>query len=138
MVPAMVLSTLGWFAWRLRGGVPFALASTEAFTILAVCQWFNALNCRSDDESVARLGLVRDKWLLLGIGAGILLHAGALYTTVGNRLLHTTPLSGPTLVRVVLVAGLVLAIEEARKGIGRLRRARGRTERGGEPVVVAT
>jgi magnesium-transporting ATPase (P-type) len=115
MVPMMVLSTLGWFAWRFHTGVPFAQASAEAFTVLALCQWYNALNCRSETESVLRLGVLRDHWLLLGIAVGVLLHVVALYTPAGNRLLHTAPLPLWVLFELVLVASPVLWMEEIRK-----------------------
>ncbi|MBS2014040.1 MAG: HAD-IC family P-type ATPase [Deltaproteobacteria bacterium] len=121
MVPSMVLSTLGWFGWRLHAGVPAAQASVEAFTVLASAQWFNALSCRSATESaLVGLRFGRDRWLLLGVGAGILLQAGALYTSIGNRMLHTVPLP-PSVLGLVLVAGsLVLWVEEIRKLVTRL------------------
>ncbi|HVJ94580.1 MAG TPA: HAD-IC family P-type ATPase [Labilithrix sp.] len=119
MVPAMVLSTLGWFAWRVHAGVPLARAGTEAFTVLAACQWFNAINCRSETESILRPVLRRDGWLLLGIAVGILLQAIALYTIIGNRLLHTTSLPPAVLGVVILVASPVLMIEELRKLVRR-------------------
>ena len=39
-------------ALRLEAGLPFELVRTETFTVLAVCQWFNVLNCRSASGSV--------------------------------------------------------------------------------------
>jgi hypothetical protein len=47
-----VAATFGWFAWRLGQGVPLELVRTETFTVLAMCQWFNVLNC----QSATRLG----------------------------------------------------------------------------------
>jgi magnesium-transporting ATPase (P-type) len=138
MVPMMVASTLGWFAWRLGGGAPFAQASTEAFTVLAVCQWWNALNCRSETESVLRLGVLKDRWLLLGIGLGALLQMGALYTPIGNRLLRTAPLPLAVLVEIVLVASAVLWGEELRKLIARRwRRRRTQASRAARPSLAA-
>lgn len=115
MVPAMVFSTLGWFSWRLHGGVSLGQAGTEAFTVLAACQWWSALNCRSETESVLGLRLRRDRWLLLGIAIGMLLQAVALYTAVGHRFLHTTTLPISILGEIVLIASPVLVIEELRK-----------------------
>jgi Ca2+-transporting ATPase len=122
MVPAMVLSTLGWFSWRLlHAGVPLAQAGTEAFTVLAACQWWSALSCRSDTASVLRLKLRRDGWLLLGIAIGMLLQALALFTAVGHGFLHTTSLPGSVLGELVLVASPVLLLEELRKLVARHR-----------------
>jgi hypothetical protein len=41
----MALSTFGYFMWKLSLNAPFAQVQTETFTVLAVCQWFNVLNC---------------------------------------------------------------------------------------------
>jgi magnesium-transporting ATPase (P-type) len=140
MVPAMVLSVLGWFSWRVRAGVPLAQASTEAFTVLAACQWFNALNCRSDTESVLRLDLRRDGWLLLGITVGMLLQALALYTAVGHHLLRTASLPLGVLGEVILIASPVLFLEELRK-LARRHAARTSAQRGitrRSPALVAS
>ncbi len=64
MTPAIAGVTLGWFAWRLSSGAPLELARTETFTVLAMCQWFNVLNCQSATRSALRLGVLRNRWLL--------------------------------------------------------------------------
>lgn len=124
MVPAMTVSTLGYFVFRLESGVPFAEARADAFTVLAFCQWFNALNCHANERSVFRLGLSRERWLLLGVAAGLLLHAGVLYTGFGNRLFYAAPLGVLDLVAITVVASLVLWVEELRKVLARHRTRR--------------
>ena len=121
MVPAMVIATLGYFWLRLREGTPLTVARAEAFTVLAACQWFNALNCRSDVASTFGLGTLRDWWLLFGIAAGMLLHAGALYTPFGNTLFYTTPLPFDDIGIIALAASPVLWVEELRKLLARYR-----------------
>jgi hypothetical protein len=37
---------LGWHLLRLGAGASFLDVETETFTLLAICQWFNVLNCR--------------------------------------------------------------------------------------------
>ena len=71
-----------------------------------------------------RLDALRDRWLFLGIGIGALLQMAALYTPIGNRLLHTAPLSFAVLVEIVLVASAVLWAEEIRKLFARRSRRR--------------
>ncbi|MBD3271231.1 MAG: HAD-IC family P-type ATPase, partial [Elusimicrobia bacterium] len=44
-----------------------SLARTMAFTTLAAFQWFHALNVRSQDESVFKIGIFSNKWLTVGI-----------------------------------------------------------------------
>ncbi len=121
MTPAMTLSTLGFFVWRLSSGVPFELVQTETFTVLAACQWFNVLNCESETRSSLRFGLVRNKWLLGGLGLGILLQAAVIYSPVLNKLFHTTPIPLGDYPAIIAAASLVLWVEEIRKLFARRR-----------------
>ena len=63
---ASVAATFGFFVWRISAGVPFEVVQSETFTVLAVCQWFNVLNCRSERGSTLNLGILKNPWLLAG------------------------------------------------------------------------
>jgi Ca2+-transporting ATPase len=119
MTPAMTVSTLGFFIWRLSCDVPFALVQTETFTVLAVCQWFNVLNCESATRSALRLGVVRNKWLMGGVGLGILLQFAVVYAPPLNALFHTVPIPLADYPAILAAASLVLWVEEIRKYFAR-------------------
>ena len=55
MTPMIALATFGWFVWRQAGDMPYEMVRTETFTVLAVCQWFNVLNCQSATRSALQL-----------------------------------------------------------------------------------
>jgi magnesium-transporting ATPase (P-type) len=105
----------GWFAWRLRQGAPLELVRTEVFTLVAVSQWFNMLNCQSATASALRGGLLRNPWLVGGLGLAVLLQGLVLYAPPMNALFHTVPLPPGTLLPLLLLASTVLWVEEARK-----------------------
>jgi Ca2+-transporting ATPase len=115
MTPMIAAVTFGWFAWRLSTGAPETLVRTETFTMLAMCQWFNVLNCQSSTTSALRLGLLRNRWLLGGLALSVLLQAGVLYAPFMNALFHTQPLPPATLLPLVALASSVLWAEELRK-----------------------
>jgi len=119
MTPAMAASTLGFFIWRLSCDVPFALVQTETFTVLAVCQWFNVLNCESETRSALRLGVMRNKWLMGGVGLGIALQFAVVYLPALNALFHTTPIPLADYPAILAAASLVLWVEEIRKYFAR-------------------
>ena len=121
MTPAMAISTLGFFIWRLSSGVPFELVQTETFTVLAVCQWFNVLNCESETKSALRFGLIHNKWLLGGLGLGITLQFAVVYMPALNALFHTTPIPFGDYPAIIAAASLVLWVEELRKLLVRRR-----------------
>ena len=119
MVPTSAAATLGYFIWRLSTGAPFAVVQTETFTLLAVCQWFNALNCESATHSALRLGLLRNRWLLGGLVLANLLQFAVVYTAPMNRLFHTVPISFTDVCLIGAVASSVLWVEEIRKWFAR-------------------
>lgn len=126
MTPAMAASTLGWFIYRLESGVPFAQAQTETFTVLAVCQWFNVLNCRSEVRSALSMSIFSNLWLIGGLVAGNLLQAAVVFFQPLARVFHTVPFSLYEVFAIGAVASLVLWVEELRKLVAR---ARGRRQR---------
>jgi Ca2+-transporting ATPase len=122
MTPVMGLSTLGYFIWRLSQGVDYAQVQTETFTVLAACQWFNVLNCRSATHSAFDAGLMRNRWLLGGLTLGIILQMTVIYWPPMNQLFHTVPLAAGDFLLMALAASSVLWVEELRKLVVRRRR----------------
>ncbi len=121
MVPAIVASTLGWFAWRLASGVPEEQVRTETFTLLAVCEWYNVLNCRSDRKSALDPGLFANRWLLGGLVLSNLLQLAVVFWSPLGRVFHTVPFGLDVVVALGLAGSLVLWLEEARKLVARRR-----------------
>jgi Ca2+-transporting ATPase len=115
MTPMIAAVSFGWFAWRLDQGVAIEIVRTETFTVLAMCQWFNVLNCQSARASALGLRIVRNRWLLGGLSLSVILQALVLYLPPMNALFHTVPLPVETLLPLLLLASTVLWAEEARK-----------------------
>jgi Ca2+-transporting ATPase len=122
MATAAVIATFGWFAWRLGTGAPLEVVRTETFTVLAMSQWFNVMNCQSPTRSAFGLGLLRNRWLLGGLALSVVLQWAVVYAEPMNQLFHTVPIPPADLLPMVAAASLVLWAEEARKGIARWRR----------------
>ena len=119
MTPVMVLSAFGYYVWRLSGNVPYEVARSETFTVLAVCQWFNVLNCRSELKSALNFSILTNYWLLGGLALGNALHFLVIYTEPMNRIFHTTPIPLAEFFLIGAVASLVLWAEEIRKFFAR-------------------
>ncbi|MGA0610774.1 cation-translocating P-type ATPase [Caldimonas sp. KR1-144] len=115
MAAATVAIVFGWFSWRLAQGADEALVRCESFTLLAMCQWFNVLNCRSQRRSAWSGRLWRNPWLLGGLAVSVALQAAVLYAPALNRLFHTQALPPSTLALLLVLASGVLWVEEARK-----------------------
>jgi magnesium-transporting ATPase (P-type) len=119
LTPLIAVLSLGWFAARLAQDAPFRLVQSETFTLLAVCEWFNVLNCRSSERSAFRMPLARNPWLLAGLLGGMVLQAAVLYVPFLQRLFHTTALDWREILAIVGVGSCVLWAEELRKYFAR-------------------
>lgn len=115
MTPLIAGVSFGWFAWRLNQGVALDVVRTETFTVLAMCQWFNVLNCQSASASALGSRILRNRWLLGGLSLSVLLQALVLYAAPMNALFHTVPLPLESLLPLLVLASVVLWAEEARK-----------------------
>ncbi len=115
MTPTMALSSFAYFAWCLASGMDLVLARTETFTVLAVCQWFNVLNCRSETQSALNFGLFKNYWLLGGLIIGNVLHFLVIYWEPLNRVFYTVPIPLSHVLLIGAVASMVLWVEEIRK-----------------------
>jgi Ca2+-transporting ATPase len=125
MTPLIAGVTFGWFWWRLGQEVSIELVRTETFTVLAMCQWFNVLNCQSASRSALALGLLKNPWLLGGLALSMSLQALVLYAPPMNTLFHTVPLAPASLLPLAALASCVLWAEELRKLFARLGHGRG-------------
>lgn len=121
MAGVSVAATFSFYLWKLSTGASFELVQTETFTLLAVCQWFNVLNCRSSRGSALNLGLLRNPWLAGGLLLGNLLHILVVYAAPMNRIFHTVPIPLGDVVLIGLLGSLVLWAEEIRKFFARRR-----------------
>ncbi len=108
MTPLIAGVTFGWFAWRLGQGAALEIVRTETFTVLAMCQWFNVLNCHSARASALGLRIVRNRWLLSGRALPVLSQALVLYTPPMNALFRTVPLPPASLLPLLGLASVVL------------------------------
>jgi magnesium-transporting ATPase (P-type) len=92
-----------------------AKAWTISLTTLAVFQWFNAWNCRSESKSIFRMDFFSNKFLLGATTIVVLLQLLAVYAPVLQDILHTVPLAASEWLMIVAVAASIIAVEEIRK-----------------------
>jgi Ca2+-transporting ATPase len=127
MSAAIVAATLGWFVARTEAGISSAQVQTETFTLLAICEWFNVLNCRSESKSALSFGLFKNRWLLGGLLTANLLQLAVVFWSPLSEVFHTVPIGGREALLLAVVGSSVLWVEELRKLIARQRALRGAT-----------
>jgi cation-transporting P-type ATPase F len=118
---------LGLFLWELRvEQAGLAAARTVAANTIVLVQTVYLFNCRSLSHSVFAIGLLTNRWTIVGSLA--MLGAQILFTCapVMNRLFHTAPLAAESWLRIAGVAAIAFAVVEFEKWI---RFGRGRDSR---------
>src|SRR5690606_22703644 len=91
------------------------------FTLLAVCSWFNVLNCRSAYRSALTLDLFRNRWLVGGLVVANLLQVAVVFWPPLGRIFHTEALELEVALVLAAVGSTVLWVEELRKLVVRRR-----------------
>jgi len=92
-----------------------AKAQTMSLTILAVFQWFNAWNCRSEGKSLLQMNPFSNMYLVAATIFVIFLQMLALYAPPFNAFLQTTPLNASDWSLILQIALSIIAVEEIRK-----------------------
>ncbi|MEK7195438.1 MAG: cation-translocating P-type ATPase C-terminal domain-containing protein, partial [Patescibacteria group bacterium] len=97
-------------------------AMTVSLVTLAVFQWFNAWNCRSEEKSIFQMNPFSNKFL---VGATIIiisLQFFAMYNGFMSRVLSLSPLSTAEWGIIVAISSSIIVFEEVRKFFVRLKK----------------
>lgn len=98
-----------------------AHARTVLLVCLAMFQWFNAWNCRSEKKSILTSGFFTNWWLIAATVFVLLLQVAVVYVPFLQNIFKTVPL---TLSEWLLASGVafsIIILEEARKYMVRAR-----------------
>jgi Ca2+-transporting ATPase len=90
-------------------------ARTIAFCSMVAFEWFRAFNARSDEHTVFKLGIFRNRWLLMTIGMAVMLQLAVVYTPPLQIAFGTVSLSLGHWTIAVLAGASLFTIEETRK-----------------------
>ncbi len=99
-----------------------AKAWTMSLTVLAVFQWFNVWNCRSEDRSIFTMNPFSNMYLVGATALVILLQFAAIYTPIMQSFLKTVPLNLSDWLTILPIALLIILAEEIRKVFARYRK----------------
>lgn len=113
MAIPMGIGSLGLFYYYYR--IDLALARTITLVTMAMFQWFNAWNCRSQDRSVFQLGLTSNRWLLVAFAVVFFLQLFIIYVPPMQQVFSTVPLSLFHWIIIFVVSSSIFVIEELRK-----------------------
>lgn len=90
-------------------------AQTVAFCAIATFEWFMAFSARSDEHTVFKLGVFRNRALVIAIGLAVLLQLAVVYLPPLQAAFHTVPLGLREWGIIVAAGGALFLLEETRK-----------------------
>ncbi|MDD2889562.1 MAG: cation-translocating P-type ATPase [bacterium] len=103
------------FKWALGKGYSVNDAQGLCFISLMLVQFFNAINCRSLDSSVFKIGFWGNKWLLLAIGFSTSMILAVVYIPALHTIFNTYYLGLKDWIFAVSVSSTVFVIVEIGK-----------------------
>jgi Ca2+-transporting ATPase len=118
MVMALLigLGTFLIFRWA-ESRMSVEEARTLAFCSLVAFEWLMAFSARSDEHTIFRLGVFRNRALVLSIGIAVLLQIAVVYVPFLQVAFGTYPLTLTDWLVVVLSSGGLFVLEEIRKAV---------------------
>jgi P-type Ca2+ transporter type 2C len=96
-----------------------ALARTMTLTTMALFQWFNIWNCRSERKSIFSIGFFTNKWLVIACCFVFFLQLLVLYVPFMQTLFRTVPLTFNQWLLITALSSSIIIIEEVRKWFSR-------------------
>lgn len=118
---ALVMMFATLYLFKDYVGADMTKAWTISLTVLAVIQWFNAWNCRSDTKSIFQMNPFSNLYLIGATVIVIVLQLLAVYNPFMQSILHTGPLTFVEWVIILLVSSSIFVADEVRKIFARLR-----------------
>ncbi len=113
MAIPMMIGTL--FLFKDYFPTDMTKAWTISLTTLAVFQWFNAWNCRSEDKSIFQMNPFSNKFLVGATITVITLQMFAVYAPFMQKFLRTTALDLSDWLLIIPIAASIIIVEEIRK-----------------------
>ncbi|HWP22424.1 MAG TPA: cation-transporting P-type ATPase [Candidatus Cryosericum sp.] len=110
----------GWPGVPLAAtGLVYRQATTMTLASIVFCQIGAVLNCRTERESVFKVGIFKNKRVLFGIVVEILLICALSYVPFLQSIFNTAPLGWTDWIFLVVLPFPILLLEELRKFLSR-------------------
>ena len=120
----LLAGSFGLFQLELHLGAPVAEARTVAANVFVMGEIFYLFNCRSLRGSFVSVGVLSNRWLVVGVTTTAVLQIGFTYLPFMQELFDTRALSWQSWARIALAGAVVGLVVGAEKRVRRRRRER--------------
>ncbi|MFC1768547.1 calcium-translocating P-type ATPase, SERCA-type [Nanoarchaeota archaeon] len=113
---AMIIVALSVFVYMSNTG-DLLKAQTATFLTIAMFELYQGFACRSTLYPSIKIGLFKNKWLVLAIVSSFLIILGSIYLPFLNKFLDMAPLSIGELIFIILISSIGAIIIEISKAL---------------------
>ena len=103
------------FAWFLESGMPLDQARNLVLLLMVLFENAHALNARSERQSILRVPLSTNPFLIIAIIGAQALHIGAMFTPGLSDVLRLSPVGALDFALVAVLAVSLILVMEAQK-----------------------
>ncbi|CAO3589634.1 unnamed protein product [Absidia cylindrospora] len=111
----VVIGTLSVYISELDDNGPTRRGTTMTFTTFVFFDMFNALACRSEKQSIFKIGLFSNRMFNLAVGGSILSQLLVIYLPFFQNIFQTDALSFYDLAKITLLTSSVFVVDEIKK-----------------------
>ncbi|KAI8069445.1 PMR1-type calcium-transporting P-type ATPase [Gongronella butleri] len=111
----VVTGTLSIYMSELQDDGATRRGTTMTFTTFVFFDMFNALACRSEKQSIFKLGLFSNRMFNFAVGGSILSQLLVIYLPFFQNIFQTEPLSLYDLIKITLITSSVFIVDEIKK-----------------------
>jgi magnesium-transporting ATPase (P-type) len=115
VVQAALMTLVAFLLFLYHYQTDLVLARTVVVTTLTTCYWFSALSSRSSELCLFEIGFFSNKWLVISLMIVFLVLMTMLYTTWGNFIFQTVPLSWCQWRLILAIGTSILFLQEIKK-----------------------
>lgn len=123
LIMALPMMIVTLFIFQANYEADMAKAWTVSLTLLAVFQWFNAWNCRSENASIFTSNPITNRYLVMATIAALVSQLLAVYHPLLQKFLRTVPLALSDWLGIIALATSIILVEEIRKLIWRKKKS---------------
>jgi magnesium-transporting ATPase (P-type) len=113
----LLVGSFGMFEWQLALGRSVEVARTCSVNVFVFGEIFYLFNCRSLRQSMFRIGLLSNRWVLGGVGLMVLLQLLFTYLPVMNIAFGSRPIGIQDWGVIIGAASVVYCVIECEKFI---------------------
>lgn len=102
-----------------EGSATYIAATTMTLAAIVFCQIGAVMNCRTENESVFKLGFLKNVTINAGIILEVILLLVIMHVPLFQKVFGTAPIGVQSWIFLICIPPIILAIEEIRKAISR-------------------